>query len=281
MSLIPMLIFSAIGLVCAIAIYLAFLKIPNKVQGLEKTDEINSILPGRNCAACGYPGCFGFAQALTKEPELIRRASCAMVVQDAGSLRRLGEALGLSLDASAMNKRALSHCAGNSEFVFKYSGTETCKGAAQLLAGNRKCPYACLGLRDCVVVCPEGAITIDLERKVAVIDWTRCSGCGLCVKECPKGIIELVPAGTKIALNCSYLPLRNIPGRERCELGCTHCQRCFRACEFGAITWDKEKAIPAFDLEKCTLCLKCVEACPQHTLSKVALESAVEEKVTA
>ncbi|MFH1639184.1 MAG: 4Fe-4S binding protein [Chloroflexota bacterium] len=279
--IINLLIITAIGLGCAVAIYVGFVKIPNKVQGLEKTEEIAGILPGRNCAACGYPGCFGFAQALTKDPELIRKTSCAMVVQDPDRLKRLGEALGVSLDASAMNKRSLVHCAGNSEFVFKYSGSETCKGAAQLLSGNRKCPYACLGLGDCVAVCPEGAISINPEKKVASVDWTKCTGCGLCIRECPKGIIELVPGGTKIAYLCSYEPLRNIPGRERCEYGCIHCQKCFKACEFGAITWNKAKAIPEFDAEKCTLCLKCVEACPQHTLSKAALESAVIEQEKA
>jgi len=279
--MIKILIITAIGFFCALAVYISFVKIPNKVEGLEKTEEIAGILPGRNCAACGYPGCFGFAQALTAKPDLIRSVSCAMVVQDPERLSRLGEALGLTLDASAMNKRALQHCSGNSEFVFKYSGAETCTGANQLLSGNRKCPYGCLGLGDCVAICPEGAISIDPEKKVAVIDWTKCTGCGLCAKECPKGLIELVPTNTKIGYLCSYVPLRNIPGRERCEFGCIPCQRCFKACEFEAITWNKEKAIPEFNAEKCTLCLQCVEVCPQHTLKKVALESAVAEKVTA
>jgi len=269
-----------IGFACGALIYLGYAKIPNKVQGLEKTEEINAILPGRNCAACGFPGCFGYAQALTKNPELIKTATCGMTVQDPDRLAKLSAALGLTLDASAMAKKALIHCAGNSEVIFAYGGVETCKAAAQLLSGNKKCPYACLGLGDCVAVCPEGAISIDSEKKVAVIDWNKCTGCGLCVKECPKPIIELVPPKTKIAYRCSYLPLRPIPGRERCEFGCTHCRKCFTACEFGAIEWDKEKAIPIFNADKCTLCLKCVEVCPQHVLGAVA-EKKEEEKVAA
>ncbi|GAI41402.1 unnamed protein product, partial [marine sediment metagenome] len=34
-----------------------------------------------------------------------------------------------------------------------------------------------------------------------------------------------------------------------------------------AIVWNKERAIPEFDIEKCTLCHKCIEACEQNTLA--------------
>ncbi len=274
--MIPILIITAIGLFCGALIYVANVAIPKKVQGLEKTEEVNSILPGRNCAACGYPGCFGFAQELTKNPELIRRTTCALTVQDAERLRRLGEALGLTLDASAMNKRALVKCGGNSDSIYHYSGTKTCKAATQLFGGYKKCLYGCLGLGDCMKVCIQNAISIDPEKKIAVIDWEKCVGCGLCVTECPRGLIELVPPGTKITFRCNYQPLRDIPGREKCEFGCTHCRKCFIACEPQAIIWDKTKAIPQFDFEKCTLCLKCVEVCPQTVLKSTIPEKAKE-----
>ncbi len=50
-QIIPILIITAIGLACGAVIYLGYLKIPNKVKGLEKTEQIAAILPGRNCAA--------------------------------------------------------------------------------------------------------------------------------------------------------------------------------------------------------------------------------------
>jgi len=31
--------------------------------------------------------------------------------------------------------------------------------------------------------------------------------------------------------------------------------------------WNKEKAIPEFDIEKCTLCRKCIDECPNNTLA--------------
>ena len=266
--MLPVGVLIAIGLACGLIIYFVYIKVPQKVKGLEKTEELNAILPGANCGACGRPGCFGYAQALTQDSNLVTKTPCTLMLQDPESLKRLEKALGITLDVSAMSKKALVHCNGNSEIIYNYSGVETCKAAAQLLSGYRKCPYACLGLSDCVEVCPQqGAIFIDQEKNVAIVDTEKCTGCGLCVTECPLNLIELVPAGTKIAFLCNYKPLRNIPRRERCDFGCSHCRKCFKACEDEAIEWNKETALPEFNQEKCTLCLKCVEACEQNTLA--------------
>jgi len=53
-------------------------------------------------------------------------------------------------------------------------------------------------------------------------------------------------------------------------------RKCFNTCEVNAIIWNKTKAIPQFDFEKRTLCLKCVEACPQTVLKSTAVEKAEE-----
>jgi Na+-translocating ferredoxin:NAD+ oxidoreductase RNF subunit RnfB len=263
----PIGILVAIGLACGLIIYLVYLKVPQKVKGLEKTEEITSILPGMNCGACGYPGCFAYAQALSQDPELVTKTPCSQVLQDPASLEQLEKTLGCKLDAAAMCKKALIKCSGNSEVICNYSGAQTCKAAAQLLRGYKKCSYACLGPGDCVEVCPQDAISIDPEKNVAVVDPEKCIGCGLCVTECPQDLIELVPGGTKIAFLCNYKPLKNIPGRERCDFGCIRCRKCFKACEYEAIAWNTETALPEFNQEKCTLCLKCVEVCPQNTLA--------------
>ena len=271
-------ILTAIGLACGLIIFFVYLKVPQKVKGLEKTEKINSVLPGLNCGACGYAGCFGYAQALSKDPDVFSTTPCSLVLQDEERLSELSKVLGVKLDASGMTKKALVRCTGDSEVVCSYSGAPTCKGAAQLLSGYKKCPYACLGFGDCVEVCPQNAISIDPEKNIAVVDTAKCNGCGLCVTECPQGIIELVPADTKIAFLCSYKPLKNVPGRERCGFGCIHCRKCFKACEYGAIEWNKETALPEFNQEKCTLCLECVEACPQDTLADFTRSAKEAEK---
>ena len=266
MDPVTILILTIIGLVCGVIIYLAYVKVPHKVKGIEKIEEINQALPGMNCGACGYAGCFAYAQALAKNVNLVTETPCTIVLQDPEAIYRLENALNISLDASALSKKALLHCSGKSDIIYNYSGIESCKAAAQLWGGYKKCPYACLGLGDCVEVCPQDAISIDKGKGTAVIDLDQCTGCGLCVTECPQNLIELVPAGTKIAFRCNYEPLRDIPGREKCDYGCIHCRKCFKACEYEAITWDKERAVPEFDIEKCTLCLKCIEVCEPGTL---------------
>lgn len=264
-----------IGLGCGLLIYLVFVKVPQKVKGLEKTEELNAILPGVNCGACGHPGCFAYAQALSQEPGLVTKAPCSMTLNDPERLKQLEKALGVTLDASELGKKAVIHCSGNSEIICDYSGVMTCKGAAQLLSGYRKCPYACLGLGDCVNVCPQGAVSIDPQKNVAIVDREKCTGCGLCVAGCPRNLIELAPAGTKIAHLCNYQPLRDIPGREKCDFGCIHCRKCIKACEYEAIVWNKEKAIPEIVQEKCRLCHKCIEACEHGRL--IDLTKSTEE----
>jgi Na+-translocating ferredoxin:NAD+ oxidoreductase RNF subunit RnfB len=275
------LVLTGIALAIAVIIYLAHVVIPNRVKGLEKAEEVDAILPGMNCGACGYPSCFAYSQALTEpkaltccakgtEDDVLTKAPCATLLNDAESVKKLEEALGVKLDLSELRKKAVIHCTGNSEIICDYSGIDTCKGASQLLSGYKRCPYACCGLGDCMRVCPQDAIYIDEEKNIAVIDPEKCNGCGLCVAECPHGLIELVPKDTKVTFLCNYQPLRDIPGREKCEYGCTHCRKCFKACEeegISAISWDKEKAIPVIDQDKCTLCGRCIEVCESNTLT--------------
>lgn len=274
------IILTAIGFGCAVMIYIVNMVVPHKVQGLDKTEAIADILPGINCGACGLPGCFGYAQALTKDASTITKSPCAQVLRNAEALERLEKVLGITVDASAMSKKALIHCNGNSEVTYNYTGAETCKAASQLLSGYKKCPYACLGFGDCLAICPQDAISIKSENGAAVIDPRKCNGCGLCVPECPMNLIELVPAGTKIAFLCNYALLRDIPGREKCDAGCIHCRKCFKSCEYEAIVWNKERAIPEFDIEKCTLCGKCIAACENGVLKNSTKREAELVKVS-
>ena len=252
---------------CGVIIFFVDKLVPHKVIGIEKTEEIARILPGMNCGACGNPSCFAYAQVLTANPDSVSEGKCVAILQAPEVLESLQEALGVTLDARVVRKRALIHCNGNSEIIFDYSGVETCAAAAQLLSGYKKCPYACLGLGDCIKVCPQDAIFIRSENGGVVVDPEMCNGCGICVAVCPMNLIELVPAETKVAFLCNYIPLRDILGREKCDAGCIHCRKCLRACEYEAVGWDKERAIPRFNIDKCVRCDKCIEACEPKTLA--------------
>ena len=50
----------------------------------------------------------------------------------------------------------------------------------------------------CWIFCPEGAIGQDEENRKVTFNFEDCKGCGICVKECPTGAIEMVePEGEK------------------------------------------------------------------------------------
>jgi len=218
------IVVTALGLVCGLFIYIAFVKIPKKVKGMEKTEEIKEFLGGLNCGACGYPGCFGFAQKLTVEPEYIQTFVCPFILHDEDKLRCLGDSLACTLDPATMRMKAVIKCAGKPEILFNYSGPQTCKAATQHFGGYKTCPYSCQGLGDCIKVCPVDAIYIDTERMAAVVDEEKCSGCGLCVKTCPNNIIELVPLEREINFKCNYRQLRDIPDRVKCDYGHEYCR---------------------------------------------------------
>jgi len=50
-------------------------------------------------------------------------------------------------------------------------------------------PDRCIGCRACTLVCPYGAISLDVERKV-MIKCDLCGGEPQCVRYCPKGALS-------------------------------------------------------------------------------------------
>ncbi|BDC93461.1 hypothetical protein [Treponema bryantii] len=75
----------------------------------------------------------------------------------------------------------------------------TCIMAKTVFGSSLDCKYACLGLGDCVKICPQEAIKI--ENMTAIIT-NNCCGCGKCVSICPQKIIDLIPTDTKKAVVC-------------------------------------------------------------------------------
>jgi len=74
----------------------------------------------------------------------------------------------------------------------------------------------------CLRVCPAGAIYRDADRGVVLVDAERCSGCGLCVQYCHRGIIMQYPKdeGGK-AYKCDLCGGR-VPCVESCPTGALH-----------------------------------------------------------
>ncbi len=103
-----------------------------------------------NCGACGYPGCFAYAQALADDKKVFFSNVCSTVLHDEKMLDGIEEALDIKVDKNSLNKKAVISCSGNCENVAVYSGIGTCRSANKLLSGFKRCPYSCLGLGDCI-----------------------------------------------------------------------------------------------------------------------------------
>lgn len=98
--------------------------------------------------------------------------------------------------------------------------------------------------QQCVMVCPEDAITVG---DIANIDMEKCTLCGECIDACPVDAIN--PARVKIN-----------------DADCTHCGKCYEECEWDAIERIEPDnyAPPHIDMDICTSCADCIESCPEE-----------------
>ena len=75
-----------------------------------RIDEVNDLLPGANCGACGFAGCRAFAESVIAGT--VAPAGCTVMSADA----REDVAAYLGVEAGAANKRvARLLCAGGSD----------------------------------------------------------------------------------------------------------------------------------------------------------------------
>jgi ferredoxin len=176
----------------------------------------------------------------------------------------------LGLDAgNADPKVAVVRCNGTCALrprTNQYDGAQSCAIVAALYGGETACSYGCLGCGDCVEVCQFDAIHINPQTLLPEVDEAKCTACAACVKACPKSIIELRPQGKKskrIYVQCVNKD-KGAVARKACEVACIGCSKCEKVCEFGAITMANNLAY--IDADKCRLCRKCVEACPQNSI---------------
>lgn len=225
-------------------------------------DAIREALPGANCGGCGYPGCDGCADAIASG----KAPTNACPVCSADAAEQIAAIMGVTPPDPADKLVAKVICQGDIERCktkFNYEGIQDCVAASLVNDGNRACKYACLGLGTCVKACPFDAIHIDERLKIAVVDEDKCKACGKCVAACPKEVLELQPVSKPVRLMCRAADFGHLVS-DNCRVGCIGCQRCAKACKFGAITMVNN--LPVIDQEKCVGCMMCAEVCPTSAI---------------
>jgi RnfABCDGE-type electron transport complex B subunit len=181
-------------------------------------------LPAANCGGCGFAGCADFAKAVVES-----RAPCdGCPVGGSKTAAKVAEILGVEV-VETFPYRPVIHCAARTEDklgVVPYDGVQTCS-EAHIVGVTQACTYGCLGYGDCA-----GACTFDALHMVAgkpVVNYDKCTGCGACVKACPRNIIEQIPFKQEqmLVVACANKePAREV--KKVCRVGCVGCKACQR-----------------------------------------------------
>jgi electron transport complex protein RnfB len=247
-----------IGLVSAVLLATAAQKFHVDVD--PRVQAVLDVLPGANCGACGNPSCFSAAEAIAEG-----RAPITTCVAGGQSVAdHVANVMGA--DSCAITAVvSCRHCGGGTNAVraYEYGGVASCNAVSKLAGGSLDCPYGCFGYGDCVRACPFDAMSLD-GRGLPVVDLAKCTGCGICITECPRGrsanLLELIPDKGAVAVRCSSRD-KVKARRGYCTMTCIACKKCEKACPSDAIHVIDGLAV--VDYEKCTACYSCVAVCPQ------------------
>jgi Na+-translocating ferredoxin:NAD+ oxidoreductase RNF subunit RnfB len=239
-----------------------------KVEEDPLAGRVREVLPGANCGACGFPGCDAYAAAIASGQAEINK--CSVGGQE--TAEKLSAVMGV--EVSMVPVVAVLACQGSREYAppkGSYTGIPSCAGAKLSAGGTKLCAWGCLGYGDCTAVCQFGALSMG-EEGLPRVDYAKCTGCKLCIAECPQQLLRELPRdrrGTEV-LCSNRNPLKAMV-LKTCKKGCIKCEICVKNCPEKCIAM--ENGIPLVDYTKCSSCGTCVSKCP--TKAFVLLQDAV------
>ena len=144
-------------------------------EGVQTCRAASMLYGGTN--SCRF-GCLGYGDCAAVCP------SDAICLKDGIAHVDTSRCIGCGLCKQACPKQIISMVPQDASVVVMCSNKQ--KGASALKA----CKNACIGCKKCEKTCPCGAITVT--DNLAVIDYTKCTYCGLCTSECPTGCLKKV-----------------------------------------------------------------------------------------
>jgi len=229
-----------------------------------RVEEVDDVLPGANCGACGLAGCRQMALAVV-DGEL---TAAACPVASASAREMIAEIMGTAVE-TAEEIVAVVKCQGSPDKCpdrFDYQGFESCSAATLVGNGHKSCDWGCLGFSDCVEACPFDAMIMGEDRLPKVLD-ELCTGCGKCVEACPRDIMDLVPRDANIFIACKN-PNKAKAVKTVCKIGCTGCSLCAnpKTTPSGQITMDKANNLPVFAYGVEDDPIVAVHKCPTNSL---------------
>jgi Na+-translocating ferredoxin:NAD+ oxidoreductase RNF subunit RnfB len=221
-----------IGLFAGFLICLISLKFAMEENPM--VEEIINLLPGANCGACGLAGCANFASEIASS----KNGDLYCPVGGSAVADKISQIIGVSIKARSV--AVVVRCNGtrdNTNLVANYGGTKSCSLANVIFAGSSGCPYGCLKYGDCVNSCKFGALTI-VDGDVPRVDESKCVACGLCIKGCPRGLLEFRRKGPKVYVACSNHE-KGPDARKNCKVACIGCGKCMRAASSELVVIDR------------------------------------------
>lgn len=249
------------GVAVVFGLILTFADKKFAVETDERVAAVRAALPGANCGACGYAGCDAFAEAVVAGEAKIN----GCIPGGQATADALAEIMGGQADA-VEPKIAKVICQGEtgvSKERYVYDGIESCQMASDTAGGPKQCPYACIGLGDCVKVCAFDALSI--QNGLAVVDDDKCTACGMCESVCPRHSIQLRSQSSYVVVRCQNRDSGR-EARNECNKACIGCKRCEKECKYDAI--HVADGYASIDNDKCTRCGDCVKVCPMLCITQ-------------
>jgi Na+-translocating ferredoxin:NAD+ oxidoreductase RNF subunit RnfB len=229
-----------------------------------RVEAVLAALPGVNCGACGFAGCEGYARAVVEKKE----SPALCIPGGRKTAASVAQIMGLAAGEAAAPPCAVVHCQGGTDRCGRravYQGIADCRAAQMMQGGDKACEFGCLGYGTCAAVCPFGAMTMGPDR-IPVVDRAKCTACGLCVKACPRRIIELLPNTSPVCLACCSQD-KGAAVKTTCKVGCIACWICVKVSPPGSV--EKNGNLPKLTYPAGVDYAAALEKCPMHCFVKV------------